>query len=239
MVGKNLDWRKGPIVLLRTIPETGYSTLSVVDLSLCDIFGLRKMKYALLTAPYVPFDGMNDQGLTISMLSVQSSAAYPDDTGKVSVGDFNVIRIILDRCATIDDVVETFDQYKVVQSGPLPIHYLITDKHEACLVELAEKRVSVIRGEHSTCVTNFLKMPSPNLKSDERNCVRYQAMEQELRAKSGLLSVAEAKRLLARVSVYRSGYAPPSTIWSVLFAPESLELSVRIGNMGPYYRVGL
>jgi choloylglycine hydrolase len=97
VVGKNLDWRKGPVLLLRAIPEDGYHSLSLVDLSLCDLFGLHEMKYALLTAPYVPFDGMNDQGLTVSMLSLQGASVYPSPPEKPMVGDFNMIRIMSHR----------------------------------------------------------------------------------------------------------------------------------------------
>lgn len=239
VVGKNLDWRWDPILLLRTTPPNGYRSLTIVDLSLCDIFGLGRSPYALLTAPYVPFDGMNERGLTVSILSVQSAAEYPTSPGKMPVGDFNIVRILLDRCATVDEAIATFGKYQIVQSGPLPVHYLISDLHDHCIVELCCGETHVLRPERYACVTNFLHACKPERETTEDLCERYRLMERFLQTGSGVFSIERAKELLSQVAVFQDGYSLPSTIWSVVFTPDDSTVRIRIGAVGPYYRVRL
>lgn len=239
IVGKNLDWRKGPVLLLRTFPPNGYSSLSIVDLSLGDLFGLQSYIYSLLTSPYVPFDGMNDQGLTVSMLSVETESQYPSPSGKQPVGDFNIIRILLDRCRSVEEAILLFYSFDIIQSGPLPIHYIITDPMESCIVELSGGKIRVSRTEEPVAITNFLKIESPAYEFNRNNCVRYRKMEDFFTRRSGCVSKEEAMRLLGAVAVFQPEYAIPSTIWSVVFSPDDLQLRIRIGNRGPSYRVEL
>jgi hypothetical protein len=239
VIGKNLDWRAGPVLLLRTFPIGGYSSLSLVDLSHFDLFGLQSSTHSLLTAPYVPFDGMNDQGLVITMLSVQSNCQYPPPSGKTPIGDFNAIRVVLDRCRSVDEAIEVFLSYDIIQSGPLPIHYLISDTNETCVLELSDGKVRVLRTTKVSVVTNFLTIENPDFELERENCERYQRITRYLNGRPGWISVAGAKQLLREVSVFQPGYAVPSTIWSVVFLPDELKLTVRIGDHGVYYRVGL
>jgi hypothetical protein len=135
--------------------------------------------------------------------------------------------------------LQTFSKYNVVQSGPLPIHYLITDPHGSCLIELSNGEVRALQREGHTCVTNFSQVSKPALEAEARQCARFQTMEHELESTSGVLSVRAAKQLLSRVAVYQPEYSTPSTIWSIVFEPDCLRMRIRIGNDGPYYRVGL
>ena len=58
IIGKNNDWKKDPILILKTTPDEGYTSLSMVNLNFCDLFQLGSFKHKLLLAPYVPLDGM-------------------------------------------------------------------------------------------------------------------------------------------------------------------------------------
>ncbi len=235
IVGKNLDWKKDPALLLQTRPENGYASLSMVNLSFCDLFGLHSVNHSLLLSPYVPMDGMNEKGLIVSMLSVQNRCGYPMAPEKSTVGDFNIIRIVLDRCRTVDEAITEFTRYNIRQSGPLPIHYFLSDELEHCVVELFDGEVRVLKSAGCGCLTNFLKLDQRNFQENRRLCARYRAMEKELEAKSGVLTMREAKGLLRAVSVHKPDYAVPSTIWSLLFTPEERRIRIKIGESETYY----
>jgi hypothetical protein len=235
ILGKNLDWRKDPVLLLRTRPENGYASLSMVNLSFCDLFGLHSANHSLLLSPYVPLDGMNEKGLVVSMLSVQNGCEYPTAAGKPLVGDFNIIRIVLDRCGTVNEAISEFIRYNIRQSGPLPIHYFLSDTLEHCVVELFDGKTNVLKSVGCGCITNFLKLDQKNFEKNRGLCARYRAMEKELEAKSGVLTMREAKGLLRAVSAYGSDCPVPSTIWSLLFSPQELRIRIRIGDGETYY----
>jgi hypothetical protein len=239
IVGKNLDWRKDPILLLKTQRPSAYSSLTIVDLALCDIFGLGSMEASLILSPYVPFDGMNEKGLVVSMLSVQEESRYPSAPSKVTVGDFNMIRILLDTCGSVGEAVSTFDTFNVVQTGPAPIHYLLADADGACIVELADGRVSARKSAGNLYLTNFLVNGRAGNAKSLAFCDRFRRLHDHLGDNENTVSDLEAKKLLDSVSVFNGGYAPPSTIWSVIFRPDSLELAIRIGKERRYYRLSI
>ena len=79
LFGRNFDWRFSPALLLFTDPPDGYASVSMVDIEYLGFEGelSRNLtglpledRRALLDAPYLPFDGMNEKGLAIGMAAV-------------------------------------------------------------------------------------------------------------------------------------------------------------------------
>jgi hypothetical protein len=236
-VGKNLDWKKTSILLLKTVPINRYSSISLVDLELCDLFKIGQLTNTLALSPYVPFDGINEKGLVITMLSVINGSQYPVDIKKTIVGDFNIIRIILDTCKNITEAIEVMKKYQIMQTGPLPIHYLIADNQSSCIVEFIDNALSVIEHEKIACLTNYLVNNDYQLEFNRKNCDRFKNLENTLCGKEYIFSKSNLCDLLESVSVYQDNYSPPSTIWSVLYDIEQKEMMIKIGTEKKYYVV--
>lgn len=238
IIGKNLDWQRDPILLLKTDPEIGYKSLSMANLRFCDIFQLNSFEHNLLLAPYVPLDGINEHGLVITMLSVHSGSNYPHLKDKISVGDYNIIRIVLDTCKNIDETINIFKNYNLIQTGLLPLHYLVADKEESCIIEFFDGEIKIKRNSKKNYLTNFLK-----LKNDENEniniCSRYDNLKKILKNRKKDITKREAKEILNDVSVYKDGYEIPSTIWSVIYDQQNLKMNIKIGKSSTYYSVGL
>jgi len=237
IIGKNLDWKKDPVLLLKTSPKDGYSALSMVNLSFCDFFGLNSIKYSILLSPYVPLDGMNEKGLVVSMLSVHKGSSYTNDLNKRSVGDFNIIRIILDTCSNVDEAITVFKKYNLMQTGALPLHYLIADKNISCIIEFFDGNINIRENKKLSYLTNFLTLNEAEYETHMETCSRYQLLRDYLTSKNSEMNDTEAKKLLAKTSVFTSAYQVPSTIWSLLFIPEELKLKIKIGKMEQYYSI--
>jgi hypothetical protein len=238
MVGKNLDWKKSPILLLKTKQAGFLSSFSIIDLSLCDLFGINSFAHSLAMAPYVPFDGMNESGLVVTMLSVQGSCQYPIDSKKTMVGDFNIIRIVLDTCTTVEMAIDCFKKYSIMQTGPLPIHYLIADQNRSSIVEFVNGDVKVIDLAKYGVVTNNIVEPSSGFKENRKICNRFNTLFTALESEEMVTDII-AKRLLNKVALYQEAFQPPSTIWSVLFYPKQHLMKVRPGISKAYYRVNI
>ena len=235
IIGKNNDWKKDPVLLLTTTPDDGYKALSMVNLNFCDLFQLDSFEHNLLLAPYVPLDGMNEAGLVVTTLAVHKGEEYPTKPNKLSVGDFNLIRIILDTCANIDDAIDIIDQYNIMQTGPLPIHLLIADKNNSCIVEFFDGRKHISKDQDLNYLTNFLKLKTSDYDNQRNICSRYQAFEKQFYNKKDINGINDAKDILSEVSVYTKDFQIPSTIYSAIFIPENLSLKVRIGIEPTYY----
>jgi len=223
VVGKNLDWKRCPVLLLHTRPAQGFASYALSDLDLCDLFGLGSLDHSLALAPYVPFDGINEAGLVVSMLSVLEPCTYPRSEHGPSVGDFNLIRVLLDTCATAEDAVATLRTLTVLQTGPLPVHYLIADQNRACIVEFVDGDVrEQWAGDHLHLTNHLVTKPGAR----PRDCPRFERLHRHFAKGGG----GTAQGLLRELEVRQPGFAPPSTIWSVVFSPGDPGLKVRVGD---------
>ena len=78
LLGRNFDWENHPALLLFTNPPGRYGSVSMVDIS---YLGYSKSDNpgknpgGLFESPFIPFDGMNEQGLAVGMMAVPAANA--------------------------------------------------------------------------------------------------------------------------------------------------------------------
>src|SRR5262249_44486259 len=107
--------------VIEMYPERGYASLAVYA-------------YDLLSGV---LDGINSEGLTVSLLADDELLAkYPMEPAGiegVGLGVVQVLRMLLDTCASVDEAKEalllTKQYYELV-----PVHYLIADRHGRAFV---------------------------------------------------------------------------------------------------------
>lgn len=230
LFGRNFDWRFSPALLLFTNPLDGYASVSMVDIEYLGFAGslsqnltdlpLEKRR-ALLNAPSIPFDGMNEKGLAVGMAAVPAEK-MPHDPQKKTLDELEVIREILDHARTVDEAIEIMRRYNI-DMGSVPIHYLIASSSgESALVEFYQGEMVVFRNESPWQVaTNFL-LASTNGKTWGQ-CWRYDLIEQRIQESEGRISSHDALHLLKDV-------AQESTQWSILYNMTSGDLEVVMGR---------
>ena len=166
---------------------------TLTDLSLVE-------RTALLSAPSMPFDGMNEYGLTVGMAAVPEEfledASY--DPSKPSIGSIGIIRQMLDHARDVDEALAIFTQYNIDFSGGPPIHYLIADPSgEAGLIEFYQGELIRLPNEDPWhLATNHLRCISEG----NGGCQRYQTISERLSMLNGLLNAQGALQLLSDVN---------------------------------------
>jgi hypothetical protein len=222
LYGRNFDWRFSPAVLLFTAAPDAYASVSMVDIeylgfteedarSLVD--APLQAREALLDAPFLPFDGMNEKGLVVGMAAVPPGNMSPDP-GKSSIDSLTVIREMLDRAATVEQAVAIMQNYNIdMGSGPA-LHYLIADASgSAVLVEYFQGEMVVIPNQAPWhAATNFLEASGSS--DPEGTNGRYNRLVARLTESGGSLSSTKAMELLADVS-------QDITQWSVVYQPRT------------------
>ncbi len=131
LLARNFDWYLHPILLLFTDPPNGYASASMVDLSYLGIDRETDLltaanSEALLRAPFLPFDGMNEHGLAIGMMAVAHSDGFIN-AEKGTLNSLEIIRLLLDYAGTVDEAITLMGQYNLDFGQGPAVHYLISE----------------------------------------------------------------------------------------------------------------
>jgi len=229
--GRNFDWDYSPALLLFTHPQDGYASVSMVDIAYLGFgdaraHGLTELpineRGALLDAPYLPFDGMNEHGLAVGMAAVPSGE-MESNPSKETIGSLMVIRKMLDYARNVDEAIAILGSYNIDFEGGPAIHYLIADPSgRAALVEFYQDEMVVIPNKESWHqATNFLHAGTGE--STEGRCWRYDRISEQLSASRGKLTAQEAMELLADVS-------QEETQWSIVYGISESGVNVVMGR---------
>ena len=131
--GRNFDWAKGRAMIVHTVPENGYESLSTCDLDFLGFGddyqpdGSMPERIQTLAAIYVPLDGMNEKGLVVADLMAGDDEETHQKTDKPDLTTTTAIRLLLDRAANVDEAVELLKQYDMNSSIGAAHHFSLAD----------------------------------------------------------------------------------------------------------------
>ena len=218
--GRNYDYFKNPTMVTISRPKKGYASIGVSDMSHFG-YSLEKLpssvgaKLSCLAAIYAPVDGINEKGLCTSIMALPKQAAR-QESGKHKAGTTIIMRLWLDRCATVQEALDLAAALDIrhdatVGSG---YHYMIADASGDCAVLEFDKedgwKSMVVRkapGDNSMLVTNHLlsdkyyttvpdeAVGNPHSKS----WWRYETAGAYLNEHNGTLTLEQARECLSLV----------------------------------------
>ncbi|MEH0845344.1 carcinine hydrolase/isopenicillin-N N-acyltransferase family protein [Micromonospora sp. CPCC 205711] len=224
LFARNFDWDANPAMVLRTDPPDGYATVSLVDLSYLGVGPDPTGDRRLLNAPLLPFDGMNERGLAVGLAADDGARATPVP-GRPTVGSVRILRLVLDRAASVDEAVALFGRYNLDFDGGPALHYLLADAAgRSAVVEFVDGTMRVRRGEGRwQALTNVpvVGVPEEKLRDDHRYGVIAAALERA----GAVVDAPAALRILDQV---RQGH----TRWSVTYGLRSGEVRVMPASGG-------
>ena len=220
LFGRNYDYFKNPTMVTVSHPKKGYASIAVSDMSHFG-YALEKLPESFLTrlsclaSIYAPVDGMNEKGLCTSIMALPKQAAQ-QDTEKPNVGTTIIMRLWLDRCATVQEALDLLETVDVCHDAAVGsgYHYMVADAAGDCAVVEFDKddgwKTLVVRkGETDKylLVTNHLLSekyyttePDPAVGNPHsKSWWRYETAGAYLTAHEGILTKAEAQECLAMV----------------------------------------
>ena len=252
--GRNYDFFKNPTMVTVSRPRKGYASISVSDMSHFG-YSLEKLPVKLLSrlsclaAIYAPVDGINEKGLCTSIMALPKQASQ-QDTPKHDVGTTIIMRLWLDRCATVEEALALLETVDVrhdaaVGSG---YHYMVADASGDCAVVEFDKedgwKTMIVRKDPSAnymLVTNHLlsekyyttepdeAVGNPHSKS----WWRYETAGAFLQEHDGVFTLEEAQECLSLVHwkdlVWDNGMVE-DTQYSNVYDQTNITLSLRNWN---------
>lgn len=129
-LGRNYDfkWDSSAIQVV-CHPKDGYSSIAygaLNNVGANDPFASDEAKVACLASPFICLDGMNEKGLGIAVLTLDSEPTA-QNTGKPVLATPIVIRMVLDKCATTQEAVDLMLKYDAFSTSGRDYHFYVTD----------------------------------------------------------------------------------------------------------------
>ena len=225
--GRNYDYMDSPAMTVWTNPEDGYASVSTVSLYFLG-YGGEFLPDTLLTslltliAPYIPVDGMNEKGLSIGVLELETPETF-QQTEKKDITTTAMIRTVLDHAATVDEAIEIFNSYDMhdLLGVGCTYHYQVADANgDTAIIEYVNGETTVIRpDETGTLVaTNFWLSEGVD-DPDGAGHDRYETAKSMLAEKNYVVTEEEAMDILDTTHIENEelhGFIC-STVWSVVY----------------------
>lgn len=131
LMGRNYDFKDDTSALLvRTHPKDGYASISF---SALNNLGANmpeeslKSKVAAMLGPFASLDGINEKGVSIAVLTLDSLPTR-QNSGKPKINTSLAIRLVLDRAASTQEAVDLLGSYDMVCHGWPRLPFL----HQRC-----------------------------------------------------------------------------------------------------------
>lgn len=238
--GRNYDFaRNTSAMLVRCSPRDGYKSMA-----LCALDNIQanhadqslRTKLACLISPYLCLDGINEKGVTISVLTLDSEPTH-QRTGKLAITTVLAIRLVLDRAASTEEAIALLKKYDMMASAGRDYHFYVTDAlGDGCVIEFdcdsPERKLIVTP---APAVTNFFMIHEDKVLPHQRNGIyghgkeRYDAIrnvQQEDLDKFSKKTVWKA--LQAASQAPKNDDITSNTQWSALYDNKALTLEVSL-----------
>ena len=228
-MGRNYDFKNNTsAMLVYCAPKNGYRSVATAALDNVSANApdeSTKMKLASLTAPYICLDGLNEKGVSIAVLTLDSEPTK-QDTGKPVLATTMAIRLVLDRAATTAEAVELLQQYDMFATSGRDYHFYITDAAgDGRVIEYdCDDPVRPMVVTPSQQVTNFFVKYKENVLPNQKNGIyghgreRYDAIEEVLDSNAGAITPDIAWQALQAASQEPNPKDVTSnTQWSILY----------------------
>jgi hypothetical protein len=214
--------------VLELHPNRGYGSLSICS-------------YDLLNGV---LDGINSEGLTVALLADDELAEKFKmepalDTG-VGLGVQQVLRVLLDTCANVEEAKEALLTTKQFYEL-IPVHYMVADRHGKSFVweySQAHNREYIVENPGQPLIsTNFSLhrymegTSPPSAQKVKSVCSRYCLMADRLAHQQGKVSESFVKETHKAADALWSGdparqRASVRTLWHALYQPETRSIQV-------------
>ena len=238
-MGRNYDFKRDTsAMLVYCTPKNGYKSVAFaamdnVSANVPDE-NLKK-KLASLTAPFICLDGMNEKGVSIAVLTLDSTPVH-HNTGKPTIATTLAIRLVLDRAATTQEAVDLLRGYDMFATSGRDYHFYITDASgdgraveydcESPTRELVDTKIEAI--------TNFYALYKEKVLPNQKNGIyghgreRYNAVMEVLEAQSPYTDATVWDALKASSQDPNPVDITSNTQWSINFNNTARTASIAI-----------
>lgn len=139
LFGRNFDFRRCNMLIVKSKPETGYASVSTVNpdfITLRSELGLHNPKLEKvfrLLVYYLPMDGMNEKGLCVSINNIRDRVDIHQTGGMRDQMASGLVRTLLDCADDVDEALRILRETNFHTTEGYLIHLAIADVRGRCV----------------------------------------------------------------------------------------------------------
>ncbi|MCI2048497.1 MAG: linear amide C-N hydrolase [Lachnospiraceae bacterium] len=239
-MGRNYDFKNSTSsMMVCCTPKNGYRSIAFAaldNISANDPNKSIKNKLSSLTAPFICLDGINEKGVSIAVLALDSEPTL-QNTGKPVISTTLAIRLVLDRAATTEEAVALLKNYDMFASGGHDYHFYVTDASgDGRVIEYdCESPTRELVAIPTVAVTNFYILYKEKAYSNQENGLyghgmkRYEAVLDVFKKQRDNYTNYTAWNALKAAAQYPDpNKVKSNTQWSIVYDNTNLTAEVVI-----------
>lgn len=237
LMGRNYDFATNTsAMLVFNEPADGYRSVAFAALSNLSTRVANenlKSKFASLAAPFVALDGMNEKGVSIAVLTLDTKPTV-QNTGKPNIATSSAIRLVLDKAASTQQAIDLLKGYDMISTANRDYHFYINDASgDGRVVEydFGGARRELVDTKTRSVTNFFIKyIDKYDEKQDElgnrygHGKDRYDKMEEIFENANGDFTKTVAWQALKTASQEPGASLTSNTQWSIVFNNSDLTL---------------
>lgn len=229
IMGRNYDFKLDTsCMLVRCNPKDGYSSIAFAALNNVGADkadASLKTRMACITAPFICLDGINEKGVSIAVLTLDSDPT-DQNTGLQKITSSLAIRLVLDYAASTKEAVDLLKGYDMLAVNGRDYHFFISDATgDSRAIEYdCEDESRTFIDTPIQAVTNFYARYIDKVESYQRNGIyghgkeRYDYMMEIIDACGGVLNKDNSwAALQAAATEPNPENVTSNTQWSIIF----------------------
>ena len=247
-MGRNYDFAKDTsCMLVHCHPNDGYESVGFVALD--NIWAndpLKKGNVGALTAPFICLDGMNEKGVSIAVLTLDSEPVHETNKDTMTISTSLAIRLVLDKADNAKNAVKLIGRYNMLASLGRDYHFFISDASgEAYVIEYdvtsgirpfkaINKVISNGKESELQAVTNFFICHIDKALPNQKNGVyghgkdRYDTVMRIIKENHSNCNNEVAWKALRETSQLPDTNITSNTQWSIVYNNTDLKAEIVI-----------
>ena len=203
LMGRNFDFPSALGVILHTIPDRGYETITTFNVEFYG-FGKNfkpegfKNQYMCLTGLFVALDGINEKGLAIADLMAGDTIETHQHTSKPDLTTTAAISYMLKNAANVTEAIELLKGIDMHSDIGSAHHYAMADASgKSVVVEYVDKKMVVV--ESPAAANHYLCEEKLNVGLEEGDN-RYASLCERFDQTGGVMSEEQLTEAIKVVS---------------------------------------
>ena len=220
MMARNFDYPYGTALIMHTIPDEGYESISTFS---TDFFGFGenykpegfKKQYMALAGLFMALDGLNEKGLAIAVLDAGDKVVTSQDTSKPDLTTTTAVQYLLKNAANIDEALALLKASDMNSDPGSAYHFSMADATgRSVAVEYVDNQMVVTE---SPFVTNHYLCEEKFLVGLHEGDHRHEKLMEQYDAAGGVMNADQLTETIASVTqLPEKGAIVGGTLWTMV-----------------------